>query len=107
MFTRKDIKAAVDDMVISANIHGLPLEKILLYGSYAKGTPHKYSDIDLAVFSSRFVENPHTNIELIQCTRRLPQMSIQLYQMSDYYDHPFVEEIKKHAVVLRNEEVME
>lgn len=96
MFTRKDIVTAVDDMVQSANDHGLPLEKILLYGSYAKGRPHAYSDIDLAVFSCHF------DIDMIQCAKRLPQMSIQLYQLSDFYDHPFIDEIKKHAVVLRD-----
>ena len=28
----------------------LPVRKVLLYGSYAKGTPRKDSDIDIAVF---------------------------------------------------------
>lgn len=25
-----------------------------MFGSYAKGTPHKYSDVDLAIFSDYF-----------------------------------------------------
>ena len=102
MLARQTIIEAVNRMVSSAARHGLPMEKILLYGSYAKGTPHEYSDVDLAVFSSAFVENPHINIEKIQCAERLPQMSLQLYPLADFEDDPFVQEIKKHAVVLRD-----
>jgi len=29
-------------------------EKIILYGSYAKGKAHQYSDIDIAVISDQF-----------------------------------------------------
>jgi len=30
-------------------INAIPVEKIYLFGSYAYGTPHKYSDLDLYV----------------------------------------------------------
>ena len=62
----------------------------------------RYPDIsnisNLALFSFKFVENPHKNMELIQCARRLIQMQLYLYTLADYYEHPFVEEIKKHAI---------
>lgn len=32
----------------------IPVDKAILFGSYAKGTYHKDSDIDLAVFSDYF-----------------------------------------------------
>ncbi|MDP2631052.1 MAG: nucleotidyltransferase domain-containing protein [Candidatus Uhrbacteria bacterium] len=32
----------------------LPIQKAFVYGSYAKGTPHKWSDIDVCIVSSRF-----------------------------------------------------
>lgn len=32
----------------------IPIEKIILFGSYAWGKPNKYSDIDIAVISSDF-----------------------------------------------------
>ena len=32
----------------------LPINKVILFGSHAKGTPHKYSDIDLCVVSPKF-----------------------------------------------------
>ena len=31
-------------------INAIPVEQIYLFGSYAYGTPHKYSDLDLYVF---------------------------------------------------------
>ena len=32
----------------------IPIDKVILFGSYAKGTTHKYSDVDLAIFSEYF-----------------------------------------------------
>jgi predicted nucleotidyltransferase len=32
----------------------MPIDKVYLYGSYAKGTPHEYSDVDLCFFSEEF-----------------------------------------------------
>jgi len=39
---------------------------------------------------------------MIQCAERLPQMSLRLYPLVDFEEDPFVQEIKKHAVVLRD-----
>lgn len=33
---------------------GLPISKVILFGSYAKGTQRKWSDIDLCIVSSKF-----------------------------------------------------
>ena len=32
----------------------LPISKVILFGSYAKGTEHKWSDIDLCIVSPKF-----------------------------------------------------
>lgn len=32
----------------------LPMDKVILYGSYAKGNPRRWSDIDLCVVSPKF-----------------------------------------------------
>jgi len=100
MFTRQAIIKAVKEFVESANMNGLFFEKILLFGSYAKGTPHEYSDIDLAVFSPQFTDNPFENIKLIQVTKRLPAMQLHLYPSVGYEEDFFVQEIKKHAIDL-------
>ena len=46
----------------------LPIQKILVYGSYAKGTPHKWSDIDVCVVSSKF-KNTWSAIEYLWAQR--------------------------------------
>lgn len=32
----------------------IPVEKVIIFGSYAKGNTHKFSDVDIAVFSDYF-----------------------------------------------------
>ncbi|GMO15848.1 MAG: hypothetical protein Ta2A_25860 [Treponemataceae bacterium] len=32
----------------------MPIDKVYLYGSYARGTPHKWSDVDVCFFSKAF-----------------------------------------------------
>jgi uncharacterized protein len=34
-----------------------PIERVILYGSWAKGTPRKWSDIDVCIISPKF-KNP-------------------------------------------------
>lgn len=72
MLTRQDIIKAVEVFVISASESNLTIDRMLLFGSYAKGNPHTYSDIDLAVFSPQFSDNPFENNKAIRFTKRLP-----------------------------------
>jgi predicted nucleotidyltransferase len=44
-----DLKAKVDQLKQT-----VPIDCVFLYGSYAKGCPKEYSDIDLAVISPAF-----------------------------------------------------
>jgi len=32
----------------------IPIEKVIVFGSYAKGKPHKWSDIDICIISPNF-----------------------------------------------------
>ncbi len=32
----------------------LPIDKVIIFGSYAKGKPHKWSDVDVCVISPKF-----------------------------------------------------
>ena len=47
----------------------IPIKEIFLFGSYAKGNPREYSDIDLAVISDFFKGKPR--IENMQYLSRL------------------------------------
>jgi uncharacterized protein len=47
------IKQIVEDYVRQLKKE-IPIEKVVLFGSYAKGNYHKDSDVDLAIFSDYF-----------------------------------------------------
>ncbi len=49
-----EIKKAVNEYRDELKRHDIRLTKIVLYGSYAKGRPRSYSDIDLIVVSPDF-----------------------------------------------------
>ncbi len=49
-----------------------PVEKIILFGSYARGTNHKWSDIDLAVVVKKF------DFDFFDAYRKLGNVTIKL-----------------------------
>lgn len=49
----KDIKQIVKDYINKLKKE-IPIEKAVLFGSYAKGNQHNDSDVDLAIFSDYF-----------------------------------------------------
>ncbi|KAF0135131.1 MAG: DNA polymerase beta-like region [Candidatus Saganbacteria bacterium] len=55
---RDDIKKLISQYIKSIS-QKIPINKVILFGSYATGNPNKYSDIDLAVISSKFSEKTH------------------------------------------------
>lgn len=42
-----------------------PIDKALLFGSFAKQTQTNDSDIDIALFSTKFTDNPIENVDMI------------------------------------------
>lgn len=66
-------------------------EKILvaiLYGSYARGTPHKRSDIDLAVFIH--ARDEKEEIEIIDKILMSSEKQVSLLRLDDEEESPFV-----------------
>lgn len=51
---RREIKAIVTRFARRLGELGVEVSQIILYGSYAKGKPKEYSDIDIAVVSPTF-----------------------------------------------------
>lgn len=43
----------------------VPVERVVLYGSWAHGKPHEFSDIDLAIFSPDFGKNKLKEMQLL------------------------------------------
>ncbi|MDR3313288.1 MAG: nucleotidyltransferase domain-containing protein [Oscillospiraceae bacterium] len=100
----ENIMAAVAQY-IAALSNGIAVDKVILFGSYAKDAYHKDSDIDIAVFSRDFAEE--TKIDdmayLLMKTSGLGlDIQPQAFTLEDY-EAPdgFVEEILKTGVELQ------
>ena len=52
--TRQEIEAIATDYVRSLKKHGIRVEEVILFGSYARGDARDNSDIDLAFISDDF-----------------------------------------------------
>lgn len=66
----------------------IPVEKVVLFGSYAKGTPHEFSDIDLAIFSDYFKDMSRIDslrFLLLKAADYDLDLEPQGFTMDDYY----------------------
>ena len=92
---------AINDVVVQyvADVRrALPIDKAVLYGSYAKGTATEQSDIDVCFFSSSFENMPSIDImtRLFRLTRKYKGIDIEPrgFPTSELEnDNPFVKEV--------------
>lgn len=49
----ESIQKIIEDYVMKLS-KVIPIEKVIIFGSYAKGNSHEYSDVDIAIFSDYF-----------------------------------------------------
>ncbi|MEK7203104.1 MAG: nucleotidyltransferase domain-containing protein [Patescibacteria group bacterium] len=101
----KKIQKIVRDYSRLLKIDGIPIEKIILYGSYAKGTPKKDSDIDICVLSKKFGINPRKEGQyLFKKLWQMENANIEPvgYSPKDFYGaknkSPLINEIQKHGI---------
>jgi uncharacterized protein len=50
----KKIRKNIKDYITVLKADKIPIQKVFVFGSQAKGTTHKWSDIDVCVVSPRF-----------------------------------------------------
>ena len=79
-----------------------PFSAIYLFGSYAKGKAHKWSDIDIAVISDKLKKNKDENENLLWHIRRQVDSMIEPHGFTkkDFEDecNPMAYEIKKTGI---------
>ncbi|MBI2908475.1 MAG: nucleotidyltransferase domain-containing protein [Chloroflexi bacterium] len=71
--TAVEIDQAISDFIQRLQ-KGICVEAIVLFGSYAKGTPHEWSDVDVAVISPDFEGMPISRRQEI-----IAQLSLHSY----------------------------
>ncbi|NMM65117.1 nucleotidyltransferase domain-containing protein [Clostridium sp. P21] len=82
----------------------IPIQKAILFGSYAKGTIHRYSDVDIAIFSDYFKDMSRVDgIHFLLLSAMDYDMDIepQPFTMDEYREPVgLVEEILKTGIEL-------
>jgi predicted nucleotidyltransferase len=84
---------------------GVSIDTAYLYGSFAKGNQHEWSDIDLAIFSEQFTGFGFTDKELIaplNVRREYVDIEVKTFPIKELKDpNPFVEQIFKLGIELK------
>jgi uncharacterized protein len=101
---RKNISFAISPFIwgylVSLEHQGVPLERVYLFGSWAKGTQHKDSDIDLAIISSKF-KTWSKKTRLLSKAMRMDFSAVEPhgFHPKDFVkENPVVDEILKYGI---------
>jgi uncharacterized protein len=78
------------------------IQKAILFGSYANGTNHEYSDVDLAIWSEDFVGVGFLDNKIIVPTIYQNSIftNIECHTFSIQKPNPFEEEILKTGIII-------
>ncbi len=74
--------------------------RIVLFGSYAKGNPHTYSDIDLAIWAKGFQGVRPLDIEKI-ASALIELSGFEIHPFTEFEtsdENPFIEEIERYGI---------
>ena len=84
---------------------GVHLQMVIMYGSFAKGTQHEWSDIDVALVADEFTGLPEDYDLFPYIGIKKPYIRIEaMTYPTDYFreSDPFIEEIKKEGIVIHH-----
>jgi predicted nucleotidyltransferase len=109
MYTKKNLTELLQSFCKELDEKGFSPEKLILFGSYAKGNVHPYSDVDVAVWSPVFSGEFDDFEKALPVLRNYPKIQAKLYPSSadeNNFD-PFIEEIKRTGIVIYEQEKQE
>src|SRR5690554_1048434 len=86
----------------------ITVSKVVLYGSWVNGSPDKYSDIDLAVFSPDFGKNKLKELQLLSrlswnIDETIEAIPYSIEQLSNNDPTSFVYNILKNGEIIYDE----
>jgi len=96
--TTEEVKKIVREYYTLLLKAGLPLEKVILFGSFSRGEQTEYSDIDIAVVLKEYaIDKFNTRLELMKYSRDFVDViEPHPFLSTDFDDsNPFVAEILK------------
>ena len=103
MLTKKSAKNIIIKYIKSCKENNINIKKVILFGSMARGTNHKYSDIDILLVSDQFTENTFLNWKiLVPINIKFLDIEPHPYP-TDYFEKsdPFIEHIKKTGIEIK------
>lgn len=100
---KKSVVQIVKNFVKFLKQDNIPVEAAILFGSYAKGTHSKDSDIDIAIISKRFGKNRLEEGQTLlkkawRVNSYLEPIPISYNDFKNNFDSPLLEEIRKYGV---------
>lgn len=90
------IKNTVERFLQALKRNNIPINRVILFGSYARGNYTEWSDIDLAIVSDMFVGNRFDDRKKIRPITLSISSDLEIlpYNTKDFTeDDPFVKEI--------------
>lgn len=81
------------------------VRQAILFGSYAKGTNHADSDIDIAIVVNEVADIIDAQIDLMKLRRTVDlRIEPHSFAITDFVSsNPVVSEILKHGIIINNE----
>lgn len=97
----KTVVQKVQRFAKRAKRSGIPVSEVYVFGSYAKGTRHKWSDIDVCIISPRFTNSFDALQELWKLNSKsfipIEPIGMTPEDLSDRYC-PLATEIRKYGI---------
>ena len=102
MLDRDAAIAIVQNYARDVEAHGVRLRNVFLYGSFAKGTQHEWSDIDVALVADEFTGFTFNDSDLFPYVGiKKPYIRIETKTYNTRYFNegdPFINEIRKTGI---------
>lgn len=100
----KTVIQAINTYVNLLHEDDLPIDKVILFGSYAKGKAHQWSDIDLCIVSPKFTNAWRATQYL--WGKRINDVGLTIepvgFSSIDYRDtSPLLSEIKRTGITIQ------
>jgi len=101
---QKKVEKKIKEYVGILKKDGLPIKKVILFGSYAKGTQHKWSDLDVCIVSPKFHDffDDMQYLFIKRIDNTIPHIEPIGFNPKDFREQSsLVQEIKKHGIEIK------
>lgn len=99
LLTNQEIQRVVADFKRTLKLAGIRTTRLILFGSYAQGRPHPWSDVDLCVVSRQFGRRDFDDAVKIATLAKRVNYLLEVHPMhpKDLRQglHPLAQEIKR------------